>query len=612
MIAEKVQTKKTSGFSLAESVKVQCSLAIGAVNDPLEHEADTMANKIMSMQEVPFVAAGSTGGIQRKCAGCEEEEKVQHKPLALFIQRKESSAGTFASDAVSNKLNASKGGGINMDSHTQTFMQNRFGADFTNVKIHTGGESIQMNRELNAKAFTFGNDIYFNEGQYNPVSNEGKHLLTHELTHTLQQGGERRLVQRTPEEVDIPDKERSRTCKAKRKYEILEKAASPSANFDVDSTNVTLNIKWCRGKTSGDITIGANVPEQAVKIAKDIIDIVRRGGGSSDIEEKLRGADLTPFVDILIKKGGAFSLTAHGEITVDSTGITGGKGSLDFDLGPVTISPHIEADKDTGLKGGVDIKIPFGGGKAPEVKCDTEKVRIGKKLTCECPTPATKVPGELLLPFLPETKFLYFDYNSEEINKERSTNSISEISVLLGKGYRVTNITGFTSPEGTLKPSHGFEGNEGLAERRAQAALAMIQQTCSPLRMRDSVNCAPNVAKELKPVGGGELHSVNNEHGKELKGKALYTHAISSFEGNEEEQQHLGVLTEDERTDLAKAKTARGKTKFIYPLLRRVKIMLAKSGTYKVPTEIIVPPGKEPCPVEILKQAEDKLPKMPF
>jgi hypothetical protein len=101
-----------------------------------------------------------------------------------------------ASDAVSNKINASKGNGSGMDGTTQSFMQNRFGADFSDVKIHTGSEAIQMNRELNAKAFTVGNDIYFNEGQYNPDSNEGKHLLAHELTHTIQQSG-RHAIQRS-------------------------------------------------------------------------------------------------------------------------------------------------------------------------------------------------------------------------------------------------------------------------------------------------------------------------------------------------------------------------------------------------------------------------------
>ncbi|MBL7746614.1 MAG: DUF4157 domain-containing protein, partial [Chitinophagaceae bacterium] len=65
-------------------------------------------------------------------------------------------------------------------------------------------ESVQLNRELSAKAFTVGNDIYFNDGQYNPNSSEGKHLLAHELTHTVQQGGQSvvkpKLIQRDEEE----------------------------------------------------------------------------------------------------------------------------------------------------------------------------------------------------------------------------------------------------------------------------------------------------------------------------------------------------------------------------------------------------------------------------
>lgn len=177
-------------------IKVQPKLTVGAVNDPLEHEADAMADSVMNMQEVPVIANTCTNGVQRKCAHCEEEEKVQRKPLASFIQRKESAHGVTASDAVSSQINASKGKGNNMDGNTQSFMQKRFGSDFSDVKIHTGGEAIQMSRELNAKAFTVGSDIYFNDGQYDPASNEGKCLLAHELTHTVQQGSGSSLVQR--------------------------------------------------------------------------------------------------------------------------------------------------------------------------------------------------------------------------------------------------------------------------------------------------------------------------------------------------------------------------------------------------------------------------------
>jgi hypothetical protein len=189
MIADKIQSEhnEESTQSAANSIRVQASLAVGPVNDPLEHEADAMADKVMSMQTLPTSMSTGDNSIQRKCSDC-EEDKVQRKPLSSFIQRKESSSGMVASNSVSNKINESKGSGNSMDNSTQSFMQSRFGSDFSHVKIHTGEESIQMNRELNAKAFTVGSDIYFNEGQYNTASNEGKHLLAHELTHTIQQG----------------------------------------------------------------------------------------------------------------------------------------------------------------------------------------------------------------------------------------------------------------------------------------------------------------------------------------------------------------------------------------------------------------------------------------
>jgi hypothetical protein len=170
---------------------VQCKLSVGAADDPMELEAETMADKVMRMPE-PF-------SVQRKCAHCEEEEEVQRKPLASFIQKKGNDGGTIASDAVTNKINATRGSGNNMDKGTKTFMESRFGADFSNVKIHTGNDAVQMSRELNAQAFTVGNDIYFNEGKYNPGSSGGKHLLAHELTHTVQQGNgdlNRKMIQR--------------------------------------------------------------------------------------------------------------------------------------------------------------------------------------------------------------------------------------------------------------------------------------------------------------------------------------------------------------------------------------------------------------------------------
>jgi len=68
-------------------------------------------------------------------------------------------------------------------------MEQSFGADFSSVRVHTDSASVQMNKEINAQAFTHGSDIYFNEGKYDTTSSDGQKLLAHELTHTVQQGG---------------------------------------------------------------------------------------------------------------------------------------------------------------------------------------------------------------------------------------------------------------------------------------------------------------------------------------------------------------------------------------------------------------------------------------
>ncbi|NOZ70116.1 MAG: DUF4157 domain-containing protein [Deferribacteres bacterium] len=66
-------------------------------------------------------------------------------------------------------------------------MERRFGADFSSVRVHTDSNAVQMNRQLNAQAFTYGKDIYFGAGRYSPGTASGRRLLAHELTHVVQQ-----------------------------------------------------------------------------------------------------------------------------------------------------------------------------------------------------------------------------------------------------------------------------------------------------------------------------------------------------------------------------------------------------------------------------------------
>ncbi|MBR6104877.1 MAG: DUF4157 domain-containing protein [Paludibacteraceae bacterium] len=105
------------------------------------------------------------------------------------ISNGSSGGGIAVSAAVESQLAQAKGGGRAMPDGLRNMMESGFGRDFSNVKIHTDSQAEAMNNSLSAKAFTLGNDIYFNKGQFSPNTREGQHLMAHELTHVVQGSG---------------------------------------------------------------------------------------------------------------------------------------------------------------------------------------------------------------------------------------------------------------------------------------------------------------------------------------------------------------------------------------------------------------------------------------
>lgn len=222
---------------------IQAKLAVGPADDHYEREADRIAEQI----------AGPASEAGREAVGRQPDRKpeAQDNPhgtaITPLIQRlpdperlparsNESSQDAAADNGFESSLRASRGGGSTLAEPLRSRMESAFGADFSHVRVHTDASAAKLNREIGARAFTHGADIYFRPGDYDPGSERGTRLLAHELTHVVQQNAVQQTqarptaIQRKiaaedkPKEVlkDLDDdsnlQKRSKLFKALRKY----------------------------------------------------------------------------------------------------------------------------------------------------------------------------------------------------------------------------------------------------------------------------------------------------------------------------------------------------------------------------------------------------------
>jgi hypothetical protein len=158
---------------------VQPKLVVGPVNDAYEQEADAAAEQVVRRSMAP----GATSGVLQREQAEEEEELQASRVPASSLQ-----AGTV-DEGTEAEIRGARGGGAALPEGVRTGMEQSFGADFGNVRVHNGPSADRLNRSLQAKAFTTGSDVFFRSGEYNPASGPGQKLLAHELTHVVQQGG---------------------------------------------------------------------------------------------------------------------------------------------------------------------------------------------------------------------------------------------------------------------------------------------------------------------------------------------------------------------------------------------------------------------------------------
>ena len=146
----------------------QPRLAVGAVNDPLEQEADCVADQVMRTPERDLLVASAP----------KRGQGLQKQPAGL------QSAVSEAPAVVHEVLRSP---GQPLDAAARAYFEPRFGHRFGDVRIHADARAAESARSIDAAAYTVATHVAFDAGRYEPHALQGRRLLAHELAHVVQQ-----------------------------------------------------------------------------------------------------------------------------------------------------------------------------------------------------------------------------------------------------------------------------------------------------------------------------------------------------------------------------------------------------------------------------------------
>ncbi|MDD5034288.1 MAG: DUF4157 domain-containing protein [Methylococcaceae bacterium] len=152
--------------------RLQAKLTIGASNDPLEYEADKVAEQVMRMPDPTLIA----------------DPLTPMRPSQGGLLHRRSSNQTTTETVPPIVVEVLRSSGQPLDAETRTFMEPRFEHDLGEVKVHADSKAADSAQVVNALAYTVGSHIVFGRNKYTPHTEKGKNLLAHELAHTIQQG----------------------------------------------------------------------------------------------------------------------------------------------------------------------------------------------------------------------------------------------------------------------------------------------------------------------------------------------------------------------------------------------------------------------------------------
>lgn len=452
--------------------------------------------------------------------------------------------------------------------------------------------------------------------------------------------------------------------------QFLTRPGRPRVGFCRDDKRVFFRLAWCEG-TQGTIDAGADAPAALKELLNTLTSQIKNRASRSDIKQTLENAQLQPFLKLDITKVKDWKITGDIKLDINRTGIISTQAGVSFDKGWIKVGAEYK-DDGTGKQVQLKVDLPLGGRKVSGKKCPEQQIVLWWDVEClrEVPTIDTiSVPG---FRENKETLYLYFEYAKAFLRREPKATaepsdvidrilkskptlgtallnrrSLQRLDYLVGQGYWLDSVKGFTSPEGRRGKAGSkdrgaaatWEGNDELAEKRAKKVRDLIEDRyvkITTLKMRDLPPRMRFPTGKSMPAGVGrsECPKLEERPGVELEKAKLdraMIHGGVVFECCERAPSlaqgdkqgpfvkqcptELARMTEGDRKFIVnKGFSDRNRAERLFQNLRRVEIHLLKREKLR---DVDMPGTRleheHNCPSEVLQAAERKWgPQIPF
>lgn len=406
----------------------------------------------------------------------------------------------------------------------------------------------------------------------------------------------------------------------------LTRPGAPRAGLCHDDERVYLRFAWCEG-TQGTIDVGAN-PQGALKKTIDTAVSQAKQGSINDVIDTLENLTVQPFAEAEIADVGNWKITGDFKVDVNKNGFGTPKAGIKGDIGWVEVGVDI-----SGKDVNVTATIPLGKRTVQGKKCPERELAIWHEYDCY-----KEIPMQGTIPGIPHAEvhrdklFLYFDYAKDTLRSDPKSGTailnrinLDRLDSLMRRGFRVSAINGYTSPEGKRGKGKRFEGNDELSNKRARKAKDVIDKRYPKLGMRGPIDRmrgdpirknAPVLGKTEHPLltqatfenGPATLEPWKRIKLQEVEGDELDAAIVGAFrEAHPEESARMMPV---DRAFIGDAgKSTRQRAERMFENLRRVEVLLDWTEQIKGKDTTVHDVGyerDENCPEEVIHEAERK------